>query len=316
MKDNSPYYIVLVADEGYVQHAGVMLTSLFEHNSDKDFRVYLLTDGISEMSQDRLTTLCRHYGGELRVCLCSEDGLEELPVGQWSTMMYYKLFMPVMLPREAERCLFLDVDMVVNDDIEPLYHFDLQGRVLAAAEDMPDCVHIKPRIGLEQTDLYVNSGVMVCDLVRWREMEAVQPIFAFVRSVADRIVNEQDVIALYFRGRIGVLPIRWNMVTFYFNRVPKIFPKYLPELAEAKRNPGIVHFCAPIKPWFCDSQHPYRSLYRHYLRLYGQAAGCAVNLRFPYGEQLTPRQRVNKTIRNFLNRIGLMRDVGYTPGVK
>lgn len=45
---NKPYHIVIVTDEGYVQHAAVMLTSLFETNRRKIFHVYVLTNGLSQ----------------------------------------------------------------------------------------------------------------------------------------------------------------------------------------------------------------------------------------------------------------------------
>ena len=41
------YNIVIVADERYIQHSAVMLTSLFYTNREKKFIIYLLTDGIS-----------------------------------------------------------------------------------------------------------------------------------------------------------------------------------------------------------------------------------------------------------------------------
>lgn len=59
--------------------------------------------------------------------------------------MYLKLFIPQLLPADAGRCLFLDVDMIINADITELYHMDLSGKIIAAAEDMPDCVYIKKR---------------------------------------------------------------------------------------------------------------------------------------------------------------------------
>lgn len=312
------YNIVLVANEGYVQHAAVMLCSLFETNKNKVFDIYLLTDGISEISKSRLQKLCTRYNSRLIVKLPEQElgnslgiNLKELPVGQWNTMMYYKLFMPVMLPKECERCLFLDVDMIINDDIQTLYNWDLNGNIIAAAEDIPDCDEChKPRLGLAQNDAYINSGVMVCDLNAWREKEAVTPIFDYVKTISDIIMNEQDVIALYFKNEITILPIRWNMTTFYFMRVPKIFRKYLPQLQEAKRNPGVIHFAAPIKPWFKDCTHPYRKLYKKYLNLTDWNDWTFVNW-----EDLTLTQRFKKTIKNLLNEIGLLKDTLYTPKI-
>lgn len=302
--DIKPYNIVCVSDEGYVQHTAVMLCSLFVTNKNKIFNIYFLTIGISQESEVRLKELCQHYGSIFRVIVCPIDSISDLPVGQWNIIMYLKLFIPQVLPIHVERCLFLDVDMVINEDIVSLYNMDLGEDVLAAAEDIPDCITYKPRLGLSFENLYINSGVMVCDLRRWRMMEVAHSIFDFTRSVASVIQNEQDVIAMYFKGKIKCLPIKWNMTTFYFRRNPMIFDKYLSQLKEAKLHPGIIHFACPVKPWFRDCDHPMGYLYRRYLRL---TPWAGVERKFTFFEQLTSRQRFNKYIKNMLNRLGILR---------
>lgn len=305
------YNIVIVSNEGYIQHAAVMLVSLFTMNKDKHFVIYLLTDGITNATEDKLREVCDAHQADLKVIKCGIDNLGDFPVGQWNPIMYFKLLIPQLLPSTEKRCLFLDVDMVIHDDITSLYEWNLGDKVIAAAEDMPDCVAFKPRLGLKDTDLCINSGVMVCDLEKWRLMEQKQPIMAYATNIISIIVNEQDVLACYFRDKIALLPIRWNMTTFYFNRKPKIFLKYLPELEAAKRFPGIIHFAAPIKPWFKDCQHPYRKLYKKYLKLTPWR-----NYQFPIYEQLSKWGRIKKTMRNWLNRNGMMKDCGFTPPIK
>lgn len=305
------YNIVIVSNDGYIQHAAVMLTSLFCTNKDKHFVIWLLTDGITKETMSKLQTVCVTHGAELKVITCGIDNLGDFPVGQWNPIMYFKLLIPQLLPATEKRCLFLDVDMIVHDDITALYHWKLQDKVIAAAEDMPDCITFKPRLGLKDTDFCINSGVMVCDLEKWRQMEHKQPIMDYATAIIHKIVNEQDVIACYFKDKIALLPIRWNMTTFYFNRCPKIFSKYLHGLDWAKKYPGIIHFAAPIKPWFKDCQHPYRKLYKQYLKLTPWR-----NYQFPIYEQLSKWGRIKKTMRNWLNRNGMMKDCGFTPPIK
>ena len=48
------YNIVCVADEAYAQHTAVMLTSLFDHNRHKLFRVFLMTYIMSSETKKRL----------------------------------------------------------------------------------------------------------------------------------------------------------------------------------------------------------------------------------------------------------------------
>ncbi|MCW3786659.1 glycosyltransferase family 8 protein [Plebeiibacterium sediminum] len=307
MINSNIYNIVCVSDEGYVQHTAVMLCSLFETNKDKIFHIYFLTTGITNDSKEKLEDLCNLYSSEFIIKQINTDNIIDLPVGQWHTIMYLKLYMPNVLPDDEDRCLFLDVDMIINADIAPLYNIDLNGHVLAAAEDIPDCMDYKPRLGLIPEDLYINSGVLVCDLKVWREMEYKQPIFDFTRNVASKIQNEQDVIAMYFKNKIKCLPIRWNITTFYFRRVPMIFDKYLPQLKEAKQNPGIIHFACPIKPWFRDCNHPLGYQYLRYLKL----TAWGNIKKFPFFEQLTLRQRFNKQIKDFLNRIGILQYEDY-----
>ena len=95
-----PYNIVIAANEGYMQHAAVMLCSLFETNRNKTFDIYLLTDGITDTSENRLQEMCHKYSSRLIVKQPETElgkslgiNLKDLPVGQWHTMMYYRLFM-------------------------------------------------------------------------------------------------------------------------------------------------------------------------------------------------------------------------------
>ena len=307
------YNIVIVANEDYIQHAAVMLCSLFETNNDKQFDIYLLTDQISQATQKRLHALCLKYNSTLFVKEPEKEldtalniNLKELPTGQWNTMMYYKLFMPVMLPKECDRCLFLDVDMIINDDIDQLYNWNLDNAVIAAAEDIPDCIKIKDRLKLKQSDKYINSGVMVCDLKSWRKLEEKVPIFKFVKDVANIIVNEQDVIALYFKEKLTFLPIRWNMTTFYFLREPLIFDKYRTGLKQAQYFPGIIHFSAPIKPWFKDCLHPYRKKYRQFLAISNWPSGTA-----QYYKRLSSLGRFRYNIYRILNVLNIKSDPFY-----
>lgn len=303
---NKIYNIVCVSDENYIQHTAVMLCSLFENNTNKNFNIYLFTTGIKTGTEKSLQSLCMQYHAKLICKTYSTNELSNLPVGQWNTIMYLKLLIPQLLPSDADRCLFLDVDMIINTDIAPLYNIDLNDAIIAAAEDIPDCIKIKEKLGLKQTDVYINSGVMVCDVQKWKELEKDKPILNFTQSISYIITNEQDIIAIYFKDKIKIIPIKWNMTNFYFNRKPKIFPKYLPQLKEAKRFPGIIHFASPIKPWFKDCQHPYKKLYKLYLNKTDWK-----NYKFPIFENMTAWGRSKRIIRLFFNKLGIIKDSGY-----
>lgn len=276
------YNIVCIADEAYAQHTAVMLASLFDHNPDKRFRVFLMTYTMSSETKSRLAEVVDGHG-ELHIL---EDdykasGINALKTETtnkaWNPIMYLKLLIPQKLPTDVERFIFLDVDMVINHDIEELYHTDLKGNIVAACDDYKFQAAHRLRLGLKDDELYVNSGVMVIDLKAWREKEKRCPMIDFLKAYKEVLNNDQDGFAIYFSGQIMLLPNRWNVTTFYFEQEPRILDKYLDEVDELRRNPYIIHFCEPIKPWFADCKHPYRHLYRKYLAM-TPWRGC----QFPY----------------------------------
>ena len=73
--------IVIVSNEGYIQHAAVMLVSLFTMNKDKHFVIYLLTDGITNATEDKLREVCDAHQTDLKVIKCGIDNLGDFQVG-------------------------------------------------------------------------------------------------------------------------------------------------------------------------------------------------------------------------------------------
>lgn len=304
------YNLLCIADENYAQHAAVMLCSLLETNRDKTFRVFLMTFQMQEETKRRLHEVVESRGSELTIIEDSYEhaGLESLKcdtgVKAWNPIMYLKLLIPQYVPQEVERFLFLDVDIVVNHDITPLYNIGLRGNILAACEDYEFCGVHKSRLGFPEDELYVNSGVMVVDLKAWRSKQAVQPMFEFLQERKDIIHDDQDAFALYCRGQIMLLPTnQWNATTFFFERRPRILPKYLPEVEAVRNTPYIIHFCEPIKPWFRECKHPYRKLYRKYLDMTPWRTR-----RLPPCGEAYGRPVWQYTVKYWLNAIGLRED--------
>lgn len=265
------YNIVCIANEAYAQHTAVMLASLINQNLQKFFRIFLMTYTMSENTKQKLQQVVKGHG-ELHILEDDYTDSEimalksETSTKSWNSIMYLKLLIPQKLPTDVERFLFLDVDMIIYHNIEELYHTNLKGCILAACDDYKYQQAHRSRLGLKKTEEYINSGVMVVDLKAWREKEKQCPMIKFLEGYKEILNNDQDGFAIYFRGEIKLLPNKWNVTTFYFEQVPRILDKYLPEVNELRHHPFIIHFCEPIKPWFADCKHPYRYLYKKYLK--------------------------------------------------
>lgn len=261
------FNIVCISDEAYAQHTAVMLASLFDTNREKKFQIFILTQGLSTITITQLKSIVPE-NSQLQVITKTNKELpiiannNELGGKYWNPIMYLKLFMPRFLGENVHRLLFLDVDMVINADIAPLYNIELKDNIIAGAEDWKYSIDHKIRIGLNKDAMYINSGVMVVDIDKWRKYENKNPISQYLEIHRDSIQNDQDAFALYFQNKIKYINQQWNVTTYYFERKPRVFNKYFPILEELRTNPFIIHYCEPIKPWFKECKHPYRFLYK------------------------------------------------------
>lgn len=302
------YNIVCIADEAYAQHTAVMLTSLFYQNPHKIFRIFLMTNSMTMETKEKLKHVVKCHG-ELHILEDDYTHSEitmlksETSTKSWNPIMYLKLLILQKIPNYVDRFLFLDVDIIINHDIDELYNTNLNGFTLAACDDYKYQQSHKDRLGLRDIEKYINSGVMVVDLNAWREKEKLYPMINFLKDYKEKLNNDQDGFAVYFRGEIKLLPNKWNVTNFYFEKEPRILNKYLSEVNEVRSHPFILHFCEPIKPWFADCKHPYRYLYKKFLMQTPWS-----NYRFPYFISPMSVKFWKNELKYWLNKYGIRQD--------
>lgn len=166
-----------------------------------------------------------------------------------SRACYMRFLLPDVLP-EAERCLYLDGDVMLMDDLSRLWAECDPSAPVSAARDLKLAVeggHMKS-LGLTS---YFNSGVMGLNLQVWRAGGYTDVCFRLAASGDSRFQHQdQDVLNLVFAGRVAWLDPRWNILSDFTgiyvhdsNLVSKT------EWRRMRAQPGIVHFCGPAKPW-------------------------------------------------------------------
>jgi lipopolysaccharide biosynthesis glycosyltransferase len=162
-----------------------------------------------------------------------------------------RLLLPALLP-QLPRVIYLDVDVLVQDDLTPLWTLDLAGQALAAkpssspgtrwglqmldhaVSKLPKAEVGRARQWLRRTGRMAfrafNAGVLVMDLSRMRRDDAVSFTLALVSHLA---MNDQDALNTYVRGNYVALDVRWNAA-----------PRQ-----DVIDGAAIIHFVGPLKPW-------------------------------------------------------------------
>jgi lipopolysaccharide biosynthesis glycosyltransferase len=130
---------------------------------------------------------------------------------------------------------------------------------------------IKESQGLNANEPYCNAGVLYVNLDFWRSNEGSQKICMEYLSAKSKNFQDQMAINRAFRGKIKLLPLRYNMISHIREfsaksllRLSAPGPFYTEqEINEAKQNPAIIHFTADFlgRPWLADCKVAAASLW-------------------------------------------------------
>ena len=273
-------HIVYASDDKFAEILGVSVTSLLENNKDMHrIVIYILDSGITAENHQKLESLCASYPNAEIVWLPAKDISKELSVNvnldRGSLSQYARLFVSSVLPSDVERVLYLDCDIIIAQSLRPLWTLDMQEKTIAALMDAFS-TNYRKNIALQPDDIMFNSGVMLIDLTRWKQLHIEQKLMDFIKSRRGQIQQgDQGALnAILSRDTYCFAP-KFNSVTIFYDFTYKEMlryrkpPKFYSEkqVLEAIEHPVIIHFTTSFlseRPWIEGCQHRYVSEWMRY----------------------------------------------------
>ena len=256
------------SDAGFLPHVSAMLHSVLTHTAPP-VRVWLMhAQELPAEGRDRLRAVVEGGGARLEFLPIPRGLLRGFPTERFHEAAWYKVLLPELLPR-LERVLYIDADTIVTDTLWPLWGTDLQGRLYGAVTN-PLYPYMrnwpKQDLGLDDPRDYINTGVLLLDLERWRAENTIGALREYAAAHPLNSCPEQDAMsALIPRRRVHLHP-RWNAQSTVFELPPQRLPFTPQEVAEARARPAVIHYIGPFKPWHYLCKHPLRGLYFEHLR--------------------------------------------------
>lgn len=263
--------ILVTLNENYFHPLLVMLKSLFLNNPNETFTIYLMHSNISQEKVDELDEFIQRHGSELQVIEISDHYFEDAPLlMHYTKEMYYRLLASQFLPKELERILYLDPDILVLNPVKDFYNLDLDGYLYAAASHHKVSLKEINRIRLIPYEIenYYNSGVLLLNLELQREVIDPEDIFTFVRKNRTRLIMpDQDILnALYSTKVKSVDEMLYNYDARFYGYY-KLKTNGKCDMDFVINKTVFLHFCGKKKPWKKDYSGKFHSLYKHYEKL-------------------------------------------------
>jgi lipopolysaccharide biosynthesis glycosyltransferase len=261
--------VLFCCDPGYYQHLAVALVSLLENNRNNLLDIHLISSGKDPTKEAMFVASTSRYNNfNLKTYYFNIEDIDK-----WHTSYhikgeaYIRLFAPSILPQSLEKILYLDVDLVVIDDLFDLWDTDLGNYALAAAPD-PFGEARRGPLGIPNDACYVNSGVLLLNLAKWRSEDLSARLADYIeREGSNLLYHDQDAINAVLHSAIKPLSYRWNYQAKMLR--PPRFTSLCDRAAirEAGRSPAIIHYTSARKPWLFVMAMPAKRLYRRYLSM-------------------------------------------------
>jgi lipopolysaccharide biosynthesis glycosyltransferase len=233
----------------YSRHAGVVMTSMFEHTKSP-VCVHILHDRtLTDDNRQRFSRTAERFGQKVRFIDVTEpfaeinrDGGMDKLSKSFTRGIFFRLLVPDLI--DTEKVIYMDCDVVVNMDICELWNIPLRSSNCSIAAVIDEGIILKFQKKFRERiranllrlarDKYFNSGILLMDLERIRQKHNVmrEAKTFFERFALLSKYPDQDFLNAAFKEDVLFIEGRFNR---------RIDDPY-------KLSESILH-CTGTKPW-------------------------------------------------------------------
>jgi lipopolysaccharide biosynthesis glycosyltransferase len=287
---HTPVTVAVAGDESFSIGMAVTLLSALRHldsGSELDARVLTTAADVSFVAH--IETSLKSAGKPFTLKVIQIDPAElsdiEMTNAGLNRTVYLRLLVGAVCP-DVSRAIYLDSDMIVRRDLTELFVMDMKSLSTWAVVDTEETLaQLQTELdiaeyGLDPDAGYMNAGLMLMDLDRWRRDGIARRALEIARSSEVRLRHEeQGALNVIFNGAWGRLDRRWNYMVVLNGVVPQFVP----------RSAFIVHTAGPCKPWMISplgARGIVKMFYSYgldYISLVSPVSEFAVTCRHVYG---------------------------------
>ena len=268
--------VLLVTNRKYMYYTKLLLHSLLTEQAG-NVSIFLFHRDLQEKDCEELQELVYAYSNSiLQIMRLTEEHIAGLkPTEKLPIETYFRIVAIDLLPEELDRILYLDVDMIIKKPLDDLYWTDFEGKAAVVCQDIYGYIYgasqeSERRLGLSRCNRYFNAGVMLLNLLVFREQQLAKKTLDYIYTHESALKwEDQDALNVMLEGNVKFAP--WHL----YDCVPALMicrrediaagiirPTYRDEIAEVNENPEkfldmtlaiydaahIIHYLGETKP--------------------------------------------------------------------
>lgn len=249
-------------DNNYRPMYVAMSSILYSKHKDTAINfIILTTNDFKQEYKNEIFMLVRDFGNIDVEFIPVEDKFVGVTseISHITVPTYYRLLLPNII--NDDRCLYLDTDVIVRQDLWDLYNTDIDGYELAGVEayfrkllKVGSFERFLHEFDIISMDKYINCGVMLMNLSLLRKnnfYEQGLKMFYKCHEKGIRICEDQDIINAICLEKIKILKPKYNAMLKYYKYPYSVFRDFCTksDWEETWDNPAIIHYAGEDKPW-------------------------------------------------------------------
>ena len=253
--EKKPIHIAFGVDANFIRPMGVAMTSLIDHNRNQSLIFHVFANSIEPVDQERLQTLADTEDVLIHLYKINQDIFKSLQTTwNYTVATYNRFIVAQLLYPEIDTVLYMDADMVCNNNLGELTEMDFEGNIVMVVHDQGKFVanHLKT-LNLKH-DRYFNAGMLYIDLKAWNENQISEQAIALLQQ-RKFFLLDQDALNILLDGRAKFIDRKFNEICNMEKKYSKISDEAI-----------LVHFASRNKPWHVWCIHPERELFTRYAK--------------------------------------------------
>ena len=261
--------ICFSCDNNYVQHMYITIMSILKFAKNSEFyNIYILNGGISQKNINILNKLKNENTVNINFIDINANDFSACPMTNYVSYItlptYYRFKIASLIP-DIDKILYLDSDIVVNNNIAELYNTDIESYYIAAVPEVNNHHH-KERLSLNDNQYYINAGVLLINIKKWNEDNIEKKLFDYIKHPIHEIIyQDQDVLNDVLKNNIKYIDLSWNLQHDAIDDEYS-YLYHSGQRLDALKNPKLIHFTHKLKPWHSKCKNKYRFLYYSFLK--------------------------------------------------
>lgn len=251
-----------------------LLTTLFSihlNTAYKKIEVYVIFDEKFKY-EAQLKKAINFFGMIFHPVRIDSASFDNAPTtDRYPTTVYYRLLAYKYLPKNLDRILYLDADILCINDLTKLYNIDLKDYLYASAihTNLTGVTTVINKIRLQNFDSagYFNSGVLLMNLDQIRKNIKPDEIYAYMQKHI-LLLPDQDVLNALYGQYIKPIPDQLYNFDTRNLRIYETISFLEWNLDWVMKNTVILHFCGRDKPWLNNTERgKFTALYKNYFQI-------------------------------------------------